>query len=70
MELPKSRLETLRFILPLKKKKSWMPFILNVFKKMFPHCFPAGNYTIIKYIRIPAGYQSDNKKSTPPGLPG
>lgn len=23
-------------------------------KKMFAHCFPAGNYGIIKYIRIPA----------------
>jgi len=38
-------------------------------KKMSAHCFPAGNCNIIKYIRIPAGFQSDDKKSTPPGLP-
>lgn len=29
---------------------------------MFAHCFPAGNCSIIKYIRIPAGSQSNNKK--------
>lgn len=65
MQLPKSRLETLRFTLPLRKrKKSRMPFILNALKKKFVHCFPAGNCSIIKYIRIPAGLQSDNWKRT------
>lgn len=46
------------------KKKSRMPFILKCIqkKKMFAHCFPAGNYGIIKYIRIPARFQSDSKK--------
>ena len=67
MQLPKSRLETLRFTLGLKKrkkekKKSRMPFILNAFLKMSAHCFPAGNCSIIKYTRIPTGFQSDNKK--------
>lgn len=38
-------------------------------KKKSAHCFPAGNCSIIKYVRIPAGFQSDDKKSTPPGLP-
>lgn len=28
-----------------------MPFILNVFLKMFAHGFPAGNCSIIKYIK-------------------
>lgn len=40
-----------------------MPFILNALKKKFVHCFPAGNCSIIKYIRIPAGFQSDNWKT-------
>lgn len=70
MQLPKSRLETLRFTLPLRKrKKSRMPFILNALKKKFVHCFPAGNCSIIKYIRIPAGFQSDNWKTHLAGLP-
>lgn len=44
-----------------------MPFILNALKKKkkAAHCFPAGNCSIIKYVR----FQSDDKKSTPPGLP-
>lgn len=40
-----------------------MPFILNALIKKFVHCFPAGNCSIIKYIRIPAGFQSDNWKT-------
>lgn len=39
-----------------------MPFILNAFLKMSAHCFPAGNCSIVKYTRIPAGFHSDNKK--------
>lgn len=62
MQLPKSRLETLRFILQLKKKRKQNALHFNAFKKMFAHCFPAGNCSIIKYIRIPAGSQSNNKK--------
>lgn len=46
-----------------------MPFILNALKKKFVHCFPAGNCSIIKYIRIPAGFQSDNWKTHLAGLP-
>lgn len=52
-----------------KEKKSRMPFILNALKKKFVHCFPAGNCSIIKYIRIPAGFQSDNWKTHLAGLP-